>query len=66
MAYADPLQDAFNRDSAGMLLAICGGTPTGSPAYARELHPKRQMHAMRYLLCAGCGDEAERDERGML
>ncbi|MER6074658.1 hypothetical protein ABT187_38760 [Streptomyces sp. NPDC001817] len=64
--YADPVQDALARDLDGALWAVCGGTATGRPEYAAELHPERQRTAMDDLLCAGCGKPAARDERGML
>lgn len=64
--YADPVQDALARDLDGALWALCGGTATGRPEYAAELHPERQPAAMDGFLCAGCGKPAARDERGML
>lgn len=66
VAYADPVLDGFHRDRDGILWTVSGGTRTGSPEYARELHPSRQKVTMQQLLCAGCGGPASRDERGML
>ncbi|MDH6629426.1 hypothetical protein M2271_007262 [Streptomyces sp. LBL] len=66
VAYADPVQDALHRDLDGVLWAMCGGTATGGPAYAAELHPERQKTTMEGLLCAGCKEPGDRDERGML
>lgn len=65
VAYADPVQDALARDVDGVLWTLCGGTATGRPEYAAELHPERQRTAMEKLLCAGCKQPAARDERGM-
>ncbi|WP_128378543.1 hypothetical protein [Streptomyces cavernae] len=66
VAYADPAQDALARDVDGVLWALCGGTATGRPEYAAELHPERQRTAMENLLCACCKKPGARDERGML
>jgi hypothetical protein len=66
IAYADPVQDALQRDLDNVLWTLCGGTATGGPAYAAELHPERQRTAMEGLLCAGCAKPADRDQRGML
>ncbi|MER7952081.1 hypothetical protein ABTY59_32285 [Streptomyces sp. NPDC096079] len=66
VAYADPTLDTLLRHPDGIPWAACGGTPTGSPAYAQELHPKRQRAAMEGPQCAGCGYEPARDERGTL
>ncbi|MFF4575686.1 hypothetical protein [Streptomyces sp. NPDC001410] len=66
VAYADPVQDAISRDLDGVLWAVCGGTTTGRPEYAAELHPERQRAAMEDLLCACCKETAAHDERGML
>ncbi|MFD9394164.1 hypothetical protein ACFWBB_26530 [Streptomyces sp. NPDC060000] len=66
IAYADPVKDALHRDLDSVLWVVCGGTATGGPAYAAELHPERQKTAMEGLLCAVCKAPAARDERGML
>lgn len=66
VAYADPVQDALHRDLDNVLWAVCEGTPSGGPSYTAELHPERQKTAMEGLLCAGCKEPADRDERGML
>ncbi|MGX4695078.1 hypothetical protein [Streptomyces sp. JNUCC 63] len=66
VAYADLVRDALARDLDGVLWTLCGGTTTGRPEYAAELHPERQRTAMDDLLCAGCKKPAARDERGML
>ncbi|MFB7576370.1 hypothetical protein [Streptomyces sp. NPDC056165] len=66
VAYADPIQDALARDLDGVLWTECGGTATGRPEYAAELHPERQRAAMDGLRCACCKGLAARDERGML
>ncbi|GAA2439661.1 hypothetical protein [Streptomyces glaucus] len=66
VAYADPVQDALARDVDGVLWTLCGGTATGRPEYAAQLHPERQRTAMENLLCACCKKQAARDDRGML
>ncbi|MGW7433317.1 hypothetical protein ACWGIN_27725 [Streptomyces sp. NPDC054861] len=65
VAYADLEQDTLHRDVDGVLWAVCTGSPTGAPDYAKELHPGRQRIAMENLLCACCKRPAARDERGM-
>ncbi|WP_406054016.1 hypothetical protein OG462_42535 [Streptomyces sp. NBC_01077] len=66
VAYANPVRDAYQADLDGVLWALCGGTQTGGPAYAKELHPMRQKAVMMRPLCAGCKELPERDERGTL
>ncbi|MFE1270536.1 hypothetical protein [Streptomyces sp. NPDC058758] len=62
----DPVWDALNRDPEGALWEAWTGLPSGKPVYAAELHPERQLIAMESLLCAGCKQDADRNELGML
>lgn len=55
-----------DRDSRGVLWVRNTRAPgEGEPEY-RQVHPLRQRHAMRRLLCQVCGGPADTDERGTL
>jgi hypothetical protein len=55
-----------DRDAHGVLWGRYVRAPgTGEPEFGR-VHPYRQRHAMRRLLCQVCGAVADRNEQGVL
>jgi hypothetical protein len=55
-----------DRDAHGVLWQRYVRAPgVGEPRF-KKVHPHRQRHAMRRLLCQVCGGPADEDERGIL
>jgi hypothetical protein len=55
-----------DRDAHGVRWQRYVSAPgVGEPQFS-SVHPQRQRHAMRRLLCQVCGEAADRDERGIL
>ncbi|MFD4376811.1 hypothetical protein [Streptomyces sp. NPDC058486] len=62
----DPTWDALARDEFDVLWVVTAGKPSGTAAYAEELHSEQQRTAMESRLCAGCKGEPSRNRDGML
>ncbi|GLY85612.1 hypothetical protein [Actinoallomurus iriomotensis] len=61
-----PNERPGDRDERGVLWSRYVHAPgEGVPEFG-GVHPYRQRHAMRHLLCQVCGEPADRDDRGVL
>ncbi|MGW4034364.1 hypothetical protein ACWEFL_34575 [Streptomyces sp. NPDC004838] len=58
-------ETAPDRDDDGALWLRINHDPTGTPEF-RRVHPTRQAHTMRNLLCQICRTPADRNEHGYL
>jgi hypothetical protein len=55
-----------DRDTHGVLWAHCLYAPGEGEPQFKQVHPYRQRHAMRRLLCQSCGKPADRNGQGVL